>query len=241
MADTTEDLLVAELRGLGRRAAPETDVDALAGRVLLAIPQTRPDPRSRRRRVALAALALLVALAATPPVRATVADWFGFGGVRVERGQPERAGGEGVEGRALTRVADVPEAAASVDFPVLLPAALGAPDVVGVSRDRRVVSMTWGSGADQLRVDQFDGALDYTVAKRAPRVRFVPVAGTDALWFPTPHDVVLLDRHGTRRTESARLAGQTLVWPTATTTFRLEGDLSLTEAVRIAESAVPVD
>ena len=238
MADPTEDLLVADLRSLGRRAAPGTDVDALAGRVLLALPQAGPDPRRTLRRVALAALAVLVALAATPPVRATVADWFGFGGVRVERGEPERTGGEG--GGAPTRVADVAAAAAAVSFPVLLPTALGEPDEVGVGRDRRVVSMTWGSGAGQLRVDQFDGALDYAVAKRAPRMRFVPVAGTDALWFPTPHDVVLLDPDGTRRTESARLSGRTLVWPTATTTLRLEGDLTLTEAVRIAESAVPV-
>jgi hypothetical protein len=173
-------------------------------------------------------------------VRATVADWFGFGGVRVERGEPERTGGEGGEGGVPTRVADVGDAAASVAFPVLLPTALGEPDRVGVDPERRVVSMTWGSGPERLRVDQFDGTLDYAVAKRAPRMRFVPVAGTDALWFPTPHDVVLLDPDGARRTESARLSGRTLVWPTASTTLRLEGDLSLAEAVRIAESAVPV-
>ena len=237
MADATEDLLVADLRSLGLRAAPETDVEVLAARVLNAIPQAGPDPRRTLLRVALAALAVLVALVATPPVRATVADWFGFGGVRVERGEPDRTGGEGA---APPRVGDVADAAAAVAFPVLLPTALGEPDVVGVGRDRRVVSMTWGGGDEQLRVDQFDGALDYAVAKRAPRMRFVSVAGTDALWFPTPHDVVLLDPDGSRRTESARLAGQTLVWPTATTTLRLEGDLSLAEAVRIAESAIPV-
>lgn len=238
MADATDDLLVADLRALGRGVAIRTDVDGLAGRVLTTIPEaTTPDPHRTLRRVALAALAVLVALAATPPVRATVADWFGFGGVRVERGEPDRTGGERA---APPRVDDLGDAAASVVFPVLLPTALGDPDVVRVSSDRRVVSMTWSRGGERLRVDQFDGALDYAVAKRAPRVRFVPVAGTDALWFPEPHDVVLLDPNGSRRTESARLAGQTLVWPTASTTFRLEGDLSLAEAVRIAESAVPV-
>jgi hypothetical protein len=53
--------------------------------------------------------------------------------------------------------------------------------------------------------------------------------------------VVLLDPDGSRRTETARLAGHTLIWPRGDTTLRLEGDLTLEEAVRIAESAMPVD
>ena len=46
---------------------------------------------SRRRRIALVVAAVLLALLATPPVRAAVADWFGFGGVLVERGSPGTA------------------------------------------------------------------------------------------------------------------------------------------------------
>jgi len=40
-------------------------------------------------------------------------------------------------------------------------------------------------------------------------------------------------------TESARLAGHTLIWPVGHLTLRLEGDLPLERAVEIAESAAP--
>ncbi|MGH8826991.1 MAG: hypothetical protein ACRDVZ_05175, partial [Jiangellaceae bacterium] len=61
-----------------------------------------------------------------------------------------------------------------------------------------------------------------------------------ALWFVEPHEVVLLDDEDVRRTESARLAGHTQIWPNGATTLRLEGDLSLDRAVEIAASAVPL-
>jgi hypothetical protein len=52
--------------------------------------------------------------------------------------------------------------------------------------------------------------------------------------------VVLLDPDGTRRTESARLAGNTLIWMYGATTVRLEGAFGLARATRIAESVAPV-
>jgi hypothetical protein len=61
------------------------------------------------------------------------------------------------------------------------------------------------------------------------------------LWFEEPHEVVLLEPDGSRRTESAHLAGHTLIWLDDVTTLRLEGDLSLECAVEIAESCVTVD
>jgi hypothetical protein len=237
MGDRTEDRLVADLRALGRGAAPATDPEGLARRVVAGLPGQVPSPRPSLRRLALAAVAILLVLAATPPVRATVADWFGFGGVRVERGDPgtgRNALPPAVGGDSLAGAAD------QVAFPLVLPDVLGRPDAVEVSADRRVVSMTWDGAAGPLRVDQFEGTPDYAVAKRASRMRFVTVAGVDAIWFPEPHDLVLLGPGGARRTESARLAGRTLVWPAGTTTVRLEGDVTLADAVRIAESAVPV-
>ena len=60
------------------------------------------------------------------------------------------------------------------------------------------------------------------------------------MWFEEPHEVVLLEPDGTRRTESARLAGHTLIWQDGDTTLRVEGELDLDRAVEIAESAAPV-
>lgn len=96
--------LRAELLALGRgMGVPEQDPEGagltMAERVLAqivaeAVPAPVPVPPGRlkragawvRRRARLLAAALsglLVVLVLTPPVRATVADWFGFGGVEV--------------------------------------------------------------------------------------------------------------------------------------------------------------
>ena len=102
--------------------------------------------------------------------------------------------------------------------------------------------MSWSSPTDGVvRLDQFDADLDYSVLKTTPDVFFATVDGADALWFVAPHELVLLDPDGSPRTESARLAGRTLVWTGDGTTLRLEGDLSQERAVEIAESSVPVD
>jgi hypothetical protein len=132
---------------------------------------------------------------------------------------------------------DLRRAVRLVDFAVWLPAALGPPDVVEVAADRRVLSMSWGTGNDALRLDQFDGRLDYTFAKSAPGVEFTTVGDAFALWFDRPHEVVVLGPDGTSRTETARLAGHTLIWEQGDTTLRLEGDFDLARARAIAESA----
>jgi hypothetical protein len=194
---------------------------------------------SPRRRIALVVVAVLLALLATPPVRAAVADWFGFGAVRIERGStPSESAPPPPE---VPDDASLSRAAAEVDFALWAPTELGAPDGVAVSDDQRSVSMSWSHDADGVvRLDQFDARLDFSVAKTVPSVQYASVGGTDALWFEEPHEVVLLEPDGSRRRESARLAGHTLVWQAGGTTLRLEGDLTRERAVEIAESVVPV-
>lgn len=223
-----------------------------------ATPQIRPP---RRRAVALALAALLVALLAAPPVRAAVAEWFGFAGVRVRvdpgvtpssAPPPPPAGtsstgpassgpassGPASSGPASATTGLTPAAAADlVTFPVLLPTELGTPDEVEVSADRRLLAMTWDVAGGTVRLDQFDGALDYAFAKTAPRLESVTVSGRTALWFDAPHEVWVLAPDGSSRTEAPRLAGTTLIWDGGTTTLRLEGELSLEQAVRIIASA----
>jgi hypothetical protein len=201
--------------------------------------RVRASWESRRRRIALVVGAVLVAVLATPPVRAAVSDWFGFGAVVVERGPagpgPASAPPEVPDDLSLAEARD------AVDFTIWRPAALGTPDGVRVSSDGRLVSMSWSTEEDGIvRLDQLDGRLDFSLVKQAPRVRYASVRGTDALWFEEPHEVVLLEPDGTRRRESARLAGHTLIWQGRHTTLRVEGDLSLQRAVEIAESAAPV-
>ena len=247
MAEDRYDELVSDLTALGRGIDAPVAAERLATAVMdrvAALPAPGPAQSrwsrlgSRRRRIAVVVAAVLLALLATPPVRATVADWFGFGGVVVKPGAPER--------RPASPPPTVPsdgttpaEAAAKVGFTVWVPAELGTPDGVEVSGDRRVVSMSWSTAEDGvLRLDQFDGRLDWTVVKQAPGVVYVSVGETDGLWFDEPHEVALLEPDGTSRTESARLAGQTLIWQEGDTTLRLEGELGVDRAVEIAESAL---
>jgi hypothetical protein len=247
------DRLADDLARLGRGlTAPPPSAD-LATTVMervavLPTPTSAPVPWLRRlavvgtrwqRRAAVAVVALLVALLATPPVRAAVADWFGFAGVIVQRGPvgdgdvdpPPPANG----GLTLAEAADL------VAFTPLVPAALGDPDAVEVSADRVIVSMSWSTDEGPVRLDQFDGRLDFRVAKTSPNVQYAAVGNTDALWFEEPHEVVILDDDERPRTESARLAGHTLIWPVGDLTMRLEGDLTLARAAEIGGSALPFD
>jgi hypothetical protein len=181
--------------------------------------------------------AVLLSLLAAPPVRAAVADWFGFGGVRVELGNDSGTATSAPPPPTVGTRTPLEEAARQVAFTPAVPAALGPPDGVEVSADRRLLSLTWSGGTDgTVRLDEFGGQLDYTFAKNAPGVEFVAVAGDFALWFDEPHDVVVLDADGTARRETARLAGHTLIWVYGGTTMRLEGDLTKQRALEIAAS-----
>ncbi len=150
---TDHELLVRDLDRLARELPQPRPSTALATTVLERV-ATQPTPVSRPptswssnwstsgsravawlqpwpRRVAVAVLALLVALLATPPVRAAVSDWFGFAGVIVERGPAatEDAPPPPEVDDAMT----VDEAADLVGFTPVLPAELGEP-----TRRRRV-------------------------------------------------------------------------------------------------------
>ena len=246
------DRLADDLTRLGHEipVAPPSPTLAAAVRARVAeLPVPAPSPTPWygdlaalavrwRRRIAVAVVALLVALLAAPPVRAAVADWFGFAGVIVQRGsvdEDDASPPPSVDDNDMT----VAEASDLVDFAPLVPTELGEPDAVDVSPDRVFVSMSWDTEAGPVRLDQFDGRLDFRIAKTSPGVQYASVAGVDALWFEEPHEVVILDEQDQPRTETARLAGHTLIWPLDDLTLRLEGDLSLERAVEIGASATP--
>ena len=238
--------------GTGLALPPAPDADAVAVAVLERL-AVEPAPSRRRRlrtwvvvrlsrvwRWLVGGLVILaVTLAAVPPVRAQVSEWFSFLGVVV---RPPAAG------PAPTGVPHPPpvspgltveQAAALVDFAVAVPRELGTPSGVEVSADRRLVSLSWETPTGTVRLDQFDGAWDPVFSKTARDATFVTVGSAFGLWFPTPHEVVVLDDPTTdrRRTLPPRLAAQTLVWQVRGTTLRLEGAFTEDRAVQIAISA----
>jgi hypothetical protein len=252
--DTTYDALAADLAALGRglpEPAPGALLTAAVMERLAGVPTPLAPSRqqrlrrsvaeavARRRRRAVLAVATAVALGllVTPPVRAAVADWLGFAGVSVHldlKPGPSVASPPPTVGITIA----LDEASDLVAFTPVLLRALGPPQGVQVTADRRLLSMSWtDEDAGVVRLDQFDGRLDFSFAKTAPGVQFTSVAGSFALWFDAPHEVVVLNADGTRRTETARLAGHTLIWERAGTTLRLEGDVGLARALEIAGSA----
>lgn len=251
----TPDDLDAELRQLaGRLDVPAPD-DALVTAVMTRIAaEPAPAPASparqavvdaarsvrawladRRRAAAVLVVALLLALALTPPVRAAVADWLGIGGVVVRPAAspaPTTAPPPPSASSGLT----VAQARRLVSFTPKLPARLGTPKGVEVSADRRVLSMSW----DGTRLDQFAAQISPLFVKsvhRSSSVEEVRVGSAYGLWLPEPHVLVLLNKDGTERREQSRLAGPTLVWESAGTTLRLEGVADRDQALAIAASA----
>ena len=256
MAVDTYDALASELVALGRSVPRPEPGPGLAEAVMTRLadpalsttvtPLDRLRERAtdafarRRRQTVVVVTAVLLALLAAPPVRAAVADWFGFAGVIV-RHDPAPSQSKASPPPPAGGATTLGEARELVSFDPLVPAALGPPQGVEVSADRRVLSMSWAGGRDgAVRIDQFDARLDYTFAKSSPSVRFTEVAGRSALWFDQTHRVALLNRDGTRRFETARLAGPTLIWEQGDTTVRVEGDVTLDRAVEIAESVTAV-
>lgn len=194
----------------------------------------RPARRWRRWLTGLLAGVVGVGVVASP-AGAGLREWFGFHGVAVEERQPAVSPSPTVPiespGRSVT------EAASLVGFEVRAPRTLGAPDGTAVSADRRVVSPTWGSGPTAIRVDQFRGSVDPLVWKTARDAVRVDVLGADALWFPSAHQVAMVADDGTDLVLPSRPSAPTLVWTRGEVTLRLEGDLTRSRAIALAESA----
>ena len=244
------DRLDAELRALGRTLVVAPPADHLVEQVLARLPdeagpsRSRPrvGGRTRRRRLVAVVIALvLLGLGLAPPVRAAVVEWLRIGGVLIRTEPPVSGPSPTPSPPPSGPTVSLAEARSLVDFPVGVPAELGPPDRVSVSTDRRVVAMDWGSGPDQLHLDQFDGELSWMFLKRSGEpFQVTEVNGRDAVWFATAHSISYVDRGGRERTEDARIAGPCLVWERVVgdrrVTLRLEGNQTLVDAVAAAES-----
>jgi len=228
--------LLRDLTELGR-SLPTPGAAGMDEAVMARLDEPEPSPgRSTRFRIRAVAigLAIVLALLAAPPVRAAVADWFGFGSVVVRTGDDDGSpSGPSVAPPPISPGLPLGQAAAQVEFDVFELRALGETAGAEVSADGRVLSMAWDGGP---RLDQ-SSSLSYTFDKTARSVEFVSVRGRDALWFGDSHEVVLLDESGARIPQTKRPAGRTLIWMVGDTTLRLEGDLSLAQALELAESA----
>ncbi|MFI7489942.1 hypothetical protein ACIBXA_16345 [Micromonospora echinaurantiaca] len=238
------DDLERELRALSTslRTPEPPDVTARVRARLVAPPAPRRI-RWRRWRYHLAAALVALLVALLPPGRAAVADAVAgllrFAGITVDTSsEPDLPTGT-PSPMPSQRPAALAEAQRAVRFPIRVPAALGPPEQVLVADPdgtggHRVATLLYRGGA--LRLDAFDGRLDPVFHKQAsgPGTELVQLDGDFAVWVGGPHTVAYVDRTGTVRVETARLAASTLIWEEAGVTYRLEGEVTKAEAMEIA-------
>ena len=196
--------------------------------------QGRP---SRRRALVVVLAAVLVAVAiafAVPPARSAMLRVFHLEGARIEY---------------VDRLPDVPtapldlgaairpdDAERTAGFRPLASSLLGAPDEV-----------TWDGallwyryGRTRLLVSQLRGSERLELVKKVvePETMITPVHvnGEPGYFITGGKHFLYLAPGGDVREEPVRLSRQVLLWQHGPLTLRLEGDLGLAEALRIARS-----
>ena len=206
----------------------------------------------------LAALALVVlALLAVPPTRAALMSFFArVGAINIfidetaptvvpptaEPSTPQLPAPEAREvGHSLALIdlgepTTVAEANQRLGFAPRLPAALGEPDEVYLHRDVDLpaVTLVWrGADGKPLSLTQIGVAEFARKMVSEGGVQETTVNGAAAMWLPGPHTLLLF---GDWQPNPIPITSNVLIWAGDGYTYRLEGDLTLEEAVAIAES-----
>ncbi len=188
-----------------------------------------------RRPLVLALAALLVALAvalAVPPARSAILRFLHLRGETIEFVGTLPAAQERSLTAGLGRELPLAEAEARAGFTALLPAharvhhAFARPGVLAIRLGKgRLLSELSGVGLD----------VQKKLLPGATRLQAVEVGGEPGLWIEGgPHVLVFLGPGGVIETRTLRLAGNVLVWEHGALTLRLEGPLTLAEALRVA-------
>jgi hypothetical protein len=203
--------------------------------------------------VLAAALVAVVAVvvAALPGPRHAVARWLGFDSVHIEPGVtvPTTAVGSGLDlGPSVSMAAAMSQAG----LPDPTPALLGAPQSVHVVQppdsgqivlvygpsDLLPQSSVTGVGAlvSVIPAHIEEGFIEKALGADAT-VKSVDVGGADAgYWIAGAPHQLFFQSGGTFESDTLRLATNTLLWQRGDHIYRLEADISLETALRIAAS-----
>jgi hypothetical protein len=241
-----ERSLVALGRELDVPEAPDV-VPAVLARIA---PRRRASWRSRRKLVlalAVLALALLGATLAIPEARSAFLRIFDIGGARIEVVDelPETPGLTPLE-RTLGERVTLAEAERRRDFQ--LRGLDREPDGVYLGL-RRTVWFLYGTPerprlllAQTPRHDVDEPALRKKLVEAGTSVELVDVDGARGAFLSGgPHFLFLVDATGDTIEDSARLAGNVLLWDQGGVAYRLEGDFGREEALRLARALRPGD
>jgi hypothetical protein len=215
----------------------DPDLQAAVGARIAA----RRSPRLRRAvALGLALVALAIGIAfAVPPARSGILRFLGFGGVRIEFVDklPVAPVRNELDLGLLTTLSAARDA---VSYRILISDLLGGPDEVHLRGDQVGFVYRTKEGV-KLLVTQFPGTETSGLVKKlyTPRTRifYAPVGGSPGYWITgAPHAFLYLDKRGRVIQQTLYLAGDTLLWQHGGLTLRLEGRISLGQALRIARS-----
>src|SRR5919204_3312535 len=227
--------LERDLREVGRLLAfpPEPD---LVPRVRARLGEAAPRGFGfgRRRVLVLALAALVVALGAAfavPSARTAILRFFHIGGETIERVEtlpnaPRRSPIAGLAGPMSAE-----DATKRAGFNPILPPKHGgiyAEDGVLATYIRPRIVLT-----------EARGELGMSKKFASPQTRIEPVRVNDhdGMWISgAPHVVTYFDSQGLGRARNVRIAGNTLIWAYGSVTLRLEGPLTLRQALSLAAS-----
>jgi hypothetical protein len=212
------------------------------------------------RRVAVAMLVLVAffsgALAFSPSARRAVAGWLGLRGIKIEVTPslpplPTPLGRNLVLGPAVSFA----EAQASVPFDILVPTAPGftKPDEIDLIKTFSTgqVSLLYRARPGLPAATRTGVGLILTQFEASPNVPFIEkklipagttvdpvrVGGEPGFWISgEAHELFYVGPDGVPIRDTARLSGNVLIWQHGSVTLRLEGDISETQALAIAES-----
>ncbi len=200
---------------------------------------------------------IVASLLAVPQVRAALIEFFQIGGVRIYLAPTPTASLPPSTGTPpptatprptptflpsllnLAGETTLENAAAEIDFTLLLPPDDGPPDRVFLQNfDERgqLVILVWLDAADPNRVRLSLHAMtcEICIEKGVPTViKTTSVNGHPALWAEGPYMVRLINND----IDFRRLVeGHVLIWGVDGITYRLETELAFSEAVTLAES-----
>jgi hypothetical protein len=202
--------------------------------------------------LATLAIILVAAILLTPDLAARAAQVIGFPGVQIYRvpGTPTARPTAPALTFAGQRVATAGEASRIAGFTVRLPAALGEPSTIYVETAPVRVTVVYVSvkgvpvspqaGVSAIVVE-FKGTIETQIMAKAigpgTTLDAVPLGSGVAYYLAgQPHQFFFRDPAGNIQPETLRLAGNTLLWEEGGITYRLEAQVGLEEAVRIASS-----
>jgi hypothetical protein len=189
--------------------------------------------RRRNRRPLFAAVALaLVALAAAfavPQSRGAILRFLHLGGESIQFVEILPPAGTRPLDAGLGSPVSAGQARAQIPA-LLLPPVSGR---LSLRRSGEVVSVVFAHAGRPVLLSELSSGQGFLLKKLAgsTNAEWVNVRGTSGLWISGAPHVFLFPR------EPARLAGNTLIWESLGTTYRLEGpDLTKDDAVSLASS-----